>query len=44
MRVASACSRRTANAQVRQGKLIVRNETEFRDYRKFEAESQIKFQ
>lgn len=29
--------------QVRQGKQIVRNETRFRDYRKFEASSQIKF-
>jgi hypothetical protein len=30
--------------QVRQGKQVVRNETQFRDYRKFEASSQIKFQ
>jgi hypothetical protein len=30
--------------QVRQGKQVVRNETQFRDYRKFEAASQIKFQ
>jgi hypothetical protein len=30
--------------QVRQGKQIVRNETEFRAYRKFEAASEIKFQ
>jgi hypothetical protein len=30
--------------QVRQGKQIVRNETEFRAYRKFAAESEIKFQ
>jgi hypothetical protein len=30
--------------QVRQGKQIARNETQFRDYRKFEASSQIKFQ
>ncbi|HTQ55985.1 MAG TPA: hypothetical protein VMI94_16065 [Bryobacteraceae bacterium] len=30
--------------QVRQGKKIVRNETEFRAYRRFEAESEIKFQ
>jgi hypothetical protein len=29
--------------QVRQGKQVVRNETQFRDYRKFEASSQIKF-
>lgn len=29
--------------QVRQGKQVVRNETHFRDYRKFEAASQIKF-
>ena len=30
--------------QVRQGKQVVRNETQFRDYRKFEASSLIKFQ
>lgn len=30
--------------QVRQAKQVVRNETQFRDYRKFEASSQIKFQ
>ncbi|HVN03040.1 MAG TPA: hypothetical protein VMT86_01415 [Bryobacteraceae bacterium] len=30
--------------QVRRGKRVVRNETQFRDYRKFEAASQIKFQ
>ena len=30
--------------QVRQGRQVVRNETQFRDYRKFEASSQIKFQ
>ena len=30
--------------QVRQGKQVVRNETQFRDYRKFAASSQIKFQ
>jgi hypothetical protein len=30
--------------QVRQGKQVVRNETTFRDYRKFEASSEIKFQ
>jgi hypothetical protein len=30
--------------QVRQSKQVVRNETQFRDYRKFEASSQIKFQ
>jgi hypothetical protein len=30
--------------QVRQGKQVVRNETQFRDYRKFEAASAIKFQ
>jgi len=29
--------------QLRQGKVFVRNETAFRGYRKFEAESQIKF-
>jgi hypothetical protein len=29
--------------QVRQGKLLVRNETAFRDYRKFEASSEMKF-
>lgn len=29
--------------QVRQGKLMVRNETVFRDYRKFEASSEMKF-
>lgn len=30
--------------QVRQGRQVVRNETTFRDYRKFDATSQIKFQ
>jgi len=30
--------------QVRQGKQVVRNETQFRDYRKFDASSEIKFQ
>lgn len=30
--------------QVRRGKRVVRNETQFRNYRKFEAASQIKFQ
>ena len=30
--------------QVRQGKQVVRNETRFREYRKFEASSQIKYQ
>jgi hypothetical protein len=30
--------------QVRQGRQVVRNETTFRDYRKFDASSQIKFQ
>ena len=30
--------------QVRQGRRLVRNETLFRDYRRFEAESQIRFQ
>jgi hypothetical protein len=30
--------------QVRQGKHVVRNETQFRDYRKFDASSDIKFQ
>ena len=30
--------------QVRQGRQVVRNETQFRDYRKFEASSEIKFQ
>ena len=30
--------------QVRQGKQVVRNETQFRDYRKFNASSDIKFQ
>ena len=30
--------------QVRQGKQVVRNETTFRDYRKFDASSAIKFQ
>lgn len=30
--------------QVRQGRQVVRNETQFRDYRKFEASSDIKFQ
>ena len=29
--------------QARQGKSVVRNETQFRDYRKFEAESHIRF-
>ena len=29
--------------QVRQGKRVVRNETQFRDYRKFDASSDIKF-
>jgi hypothetical protein len=29
--------------QLRQGKTLVRNETVFRDYRKFEASSRIKF-
>jgi hypothetical protein len=29
--------------QVRQGKQVVRNETQFRDYRRFEASSEIKF-
>ncbi len=29
--------------QVRQGKQVVRNETQFRDYRKFDAASEIKF-
>lgn len=29
--------------QARQGKAVVRNETQFRDYRKFEAESHIRF-
>src|ERR1022692_2397420 len=30
--------------QVRQGKQVVRNETQFRDYRKFQASSEVKFQ
>jgi hypothetical protein len=30
--------------QVRQGRQVVRNETTFRDYRKFDASSEIKFQ
>jgi len=30
--------------QVRQGRQVVRNETQFRDYRKFEASSEIKFE
>jgi hypothetical protein len=30
--------------QVRQGRQVVRNETQFRDYRKFDASSEIKFQ
>jgi hypothetical protein len=30
--------------QVRQGRQVVRNETRFRDYRKFEASSEIKFE
>ena len=29
--------------QIRQGKQVVRNETQFRNYRKFEANSEIKF-
>ena len=30
--------------QVREGRQVVRNETQFRDYRKFEASSEIKFE